>query len=84
MWGEAVDATNSIQRTWPRAAAVAERLWVDYSVRDIASARERLEGQRCRMVQRGISAEPIGPGYCPGAPAGGGGDGEGGQALAAV
>ena len=27
MWSETVDRTNAITRTWPRAAAVAERAW---------------------------------------------------------
>ena len=27
MWGELTDATNSVAKTWPSAAAVAERLW---------------------------------------------------------
>ena len=33
MWGEFTDATNSIAKTWPDAAAVAERLWSPSHVR---------------------------------------------------
>jgi hypothetical protein len=33
MWGEYEDATSVVQHTWPRAAAVAERLWSSREVR---------------------------------------------------
>ena len=33
MWGELTDATNSVAKTWPSAAAVAERLWSPRHVR---------------------------------------------------
>ena len=33
MWGEFVDATNVIQQVWPRANAVAERLWSGEDIR---------------------------------------------------
>lgn len=65
MWGEFVDATNSMSATWPRAAAVAERLWSDQHVRDRHDAEERLHKHRCRMLARGLPAQPLGPGFCP-------------------
>lgn len=48
-----------------RSSAVAERLWSSQDVRDIKDATQRIEEIRCRMIARGIRAEPIqGPGYC--------------------
>ncbi|XP_048875037.1 beta-hexosaminidase subunit beta isoform X1 [Brienomyrus brachyistius] len=64
MWGEFVDATNLMPRLWPRASAVAERLWSSMDVKDIKDAYSRLTEHRCRMVQRGIPAEPLFIGYC--------------------
>jgi len=65
MWGEYVDGSNVISRTWPRAAAVAERLWSNQSVNIPADATSRLEELRCSMMKRGIKVEPVsGPGYC--------------------
>lgn len=66
MWGEFVDASNIFSRTWPRAAAVAERLWSNKTVTDVAKAAPRMEELHCNMIKRGLKVEPInGPGYCP-------------------
>lgn len=65
LWGEYVDDTDSIQRGWPAAAAVAERLWSQGSVADVEEAAPRLWEHRCRLVARGIPAAPLGPGECP-------------------
>lgn len=64
VWGELVDVTNAVAKTWPLAAAVAERLWADESVQDVDEARERLHHFRCKLIYSGIQAAPLGPGFC--------------------
>lgn len=65
LWSEFVDATNLIARMWPRASAPAERLWSNKSVNSTSAAAPRLEEHRCRMLQRGINAQPQnGPSFC--------------------
>lgn len=60
MWGEHVDATNFMPRVWPRASALAERLWSAATVTDAVAAHPRLHEFRCKLTRRGIAAEPIG------------------------
>ncbi|XP_072942396.1 beta-hexosaminidase subunit beta-like [Epargyreus clarus] len=71
MWGEMVDDRNVISRVWPRASAIAETLWnsvLDRDRRVIAAPAEaynRLEEHACRMLRRGVDADPpSGPGFC--------------------
>ncbi|XP_027527283.1 beta-hexosaminidase subunit beta isoform X1 [Neopelma chrysocephalum] len=64
LWGEFVDATNLTPRLWPRASAVGERLWSSGKVTDLQDAYRRLMNHRCRMLRRGIAAEPVFVGYC--------------------
>ncbi|CAK9833841.1 Beta-hexosaminidase subunit beta [Anthophora retusa] len=64
MWGEFVDRNNVHSRIWPRASAVAERLWYN-GKQDEKNAAQRLEEHACRMNKRGIRAQPPnGPGFC--------------------
>ena len=60
LWSEWIDGTNLIARGWPRAAAVAERGWSPKEVRSLADAQKRIHALRCRLLDRGIDAEPIG------------------------
>ncbi|KAL0278259.1 UNVERIFIED_CONTAM: hypothetical protein PYX00_000125 [Menopon gallinae] len=65
MWSEAVDSTNVMQRVWPRAAAVAEKLWSPPG-KNTHLAAARLEEHACRLNLRGIPTQPPnGPGFCP-------------------
>ena len=62
-WSEHADPTNLMQRVLTRAAAVAERLWSG-SPSHLDVARQRLAAVRCRLVQRGLHAEPVMPDHC--------------------
>ncbi|XP_047536014.1 beta-hexosaminidase subunit beta-like [Vanessa atalanta] len=71
MWGEMVDDRNVLNRVWPRASAVAERLWSAPTYHIISKssipieAYHRIEEHTCRMIRRGIDAQPpSGPGFC--------------------
>ncbi|XP_002159034.1 beta-hexosaminidase subunit alpha [Hydra vulgaris] len=59
IWGEYVDTTNVIQRSFGRAFAVAERLWSHKDTTDISEALIRIWEHRCRYIDRGIPAEPV-------------------------
>jgi hexosaminidase len=43
MWSEYVSPENIDSRIWPRAAAIAERLWSQQDVTDVSSMYQRLE-----------------------------------------
>ncbi|KAK7114420.1 uncharacterized protein [Littorina saxatilis] len=65
LWSEYIDNENLVQTTWPRASAVAERLWSSKDTRNLDTAGERLSEHRCRMLRRGLSVGQVsGPDYC--------------------
>ncbi|KAF2878772.1 hypothetical protein ILUMI_27399 [Ignelater luminosus] len=65
MWTESVNEYNIEPRVWPRASAVAEKLWSAENADTYNEAAKRLEEHTCRMNKRGIEAQPPnGPGFC--------------------
>ncbi|KAJ6643163.1 Beta-hexosaminidase subunit beta [Pseudolycoriella hygida] len=64
LWAEYVDATNILPRLFPFVGAVAERLWSPANSSTTADAKHRLDEHRCRLLWRGVPAQPIYNGYC--------------------
>jgi hexosaminidase len=62
MWSEMVTPETIDSRIWPRAAAVAERLWSPASVRDVDDMHRRLETQSGRLEAIGLNHRS---GYVP-------------------
>jgi hexosaminidase len=76
MWSETVDDSDLENTVWPRAAAIAERLW-SYDTIGFPNptfALRRIELFRCLLLRRGTAAAPVtnpvareapsGPGSC--------------------
>lgn len=63
LWTEQADESSLDGRYWPRAAALAERLWTnpDEGWRE---AENRMLAHRERLVQRGIQSEALEPQWC--------------------
>lgn len=55
MWGEFVSPENVDARIWPRAAAVAERLWSPQDVKDVASMYRRLDAVSRELDRLGLT-----------------------------
>lgn len=73
MWGETVDPSDMEATVWPRAAAIAERLWSAPGVNSTEAAEPRLLAFRCMLLARGVRTgvvggpgrgAPPGPGSC--------------------
>jgi len=54
MWSEFVSAEMLDQRVWPRAAAVAERLWSTADVDDVGDMYRRLDATSRRLELEGL------------------------------
>ncbi|XP_064635100.1 beta-hexosaminidase subunit beta-like [Lineus longissimus] len=64
IWTQYIDGPNMVPLMWPRASAMAERLWSPKETRDIDYALYRLDEHRCRMLRHDVPSQPLTSGYC--------------------
>ena len=55
MWSELVTPTTIDSRIWPRTAAIAERLWSNENITDMASLRKRMSVISLQLEELGIT-----------------------------
>ena len=58
-WGETIDGSNLLNTIWPRAAALAERMWSPSAVASTNCALPRLQDFRQLLLARGVPAAPV-------------------------
>lgn len=63
LWTEQADDSSVDGRLWPRAAAMAERLWAE-PAESWRLAEQRMLIHRERLVQRGLHADALEPEWC--------------------
>ena len=63
-WSEHADPANLFNRIMTRSAVVAERLWSREKSSSLDAVRQRLAALRCRLMLRGIVADPVMPDHC--------------------
>lgn len=64
LWTEQADSYSVDGRLWPRAAAMAERLWLNREDWTWRQAEHRILEQRQRLVENGVQADRLEPQWC--------------------
>lgn len=65
LWSEQVDELTLDARLWPRASAMAERLWTNPAT-EWKTAETRMLTHREELVRNGVGAETLQPEWCVG------------------
>lgn len=64
VWSAILGEGNLMSRIWPRAAALAERLWTDRPEGATRPVHARLDVHRSRLVARGYKVSPLWSMWC--------------------